>query len=93
MEKKMKMIKKLIFATSIIASFAMSNAQANGFFKVESEQSYQQPNTFNEVVHEGTTFWNYYNKDLAKGTPKIDKVSSFDQTKHQDTYFWGVYSN
>ena len=88
----MKSLKTILYTTAVMTSFAFTNVSANGFFSVE-KQSYQQPDTFNEAPHKGTTFWSYYNKDLVTKAPKIDRVASFDASKHVGTTFWGVYSN
>jgi len=90
----MNTIKTLLSTTTIAAAFAFGTVQANGFFSVDSQHKHQkQQSTFNDAAHEGTEFWGYYNKDLSKETPKIDKVSSFDASKHDGTYFWDTYNN
>ena len=77
----MKSLKTALYTAAVMTSFGFTNATANGFFSVK-KQSYQQPDTFNEAPHKGTTFWGYFNKDLVTKAPKIDKVASFDASKH-----------
>ncbi|MCW8932333.1 MAG: hypothetical protein OQL19_19125 [Gammaproteobacteria bacterium] len=90
----MNSIKTILSTTAIISTFAFSTVQANGFFNADSDKSLQKhTTTFDASVHEGTTFWSYFNKGMSKQTPKIDQVASFDESKHAGTAFWGYHSH
>ena len=91
----MKMIKTVLMTTGLIGTFAFSTVHGNGFFDADADpvENYQpQPESFNESIHEGTTFWGYFNNGMPKHTSIMNKkVVTFDESKHIDTGYWDFY--
>ncbi len=90
----MNTIKTLLTTGTLMACFAYSSVQANGFFDADPVQPTQQKaNTFDHDAHRGTAFWGEFDTQLSQKTPDPDRMASFDRTKHEGTTFWGEYYN
>lgn len=89
----MNTIKTFLTTSAIVSAFAFSTVQANGFFNVDKNNAYQQPDTFDASIHEGTSFWSYFNNGMYNQTPKMDQVASFDKSRHVGTTFWDYHNH